>query len=113
MGVKKRLAHRIVRMYHGGDLADRAQADFETQFQKGGVPSDLPIWRAAAAGPMGIKDLLVASGLAASGSAAWRAVDQGAVSADGEKITDRAHRHPMDRPFVLRLGRKMIRVEPA
>lgn len=113
MKVKKQLGHRIVRMYHGSELADRAQADFETQFQKGGVPSDLPTWRSPQSGPVGIKDLLVASGLAASGSAAWRAVDQGAVSVDGEKVTDRAHRHPMDRPFVLRLGRRMVRVEPA
>ena len=62
--------------------------------------------------PLGIKDLLVKSGLAKSGSDAWRAVDQGAVSIDGMKIVERMHRQPLTSIFVLRLGKKMIRVVP-
>jgi tyrosyl-tRNA synthetase len=61
---------------------------------------------------LGIKDLLVKSGLAKSGSEAWRAVDQGAVSIDQTRVTDRNHRQPLTTPFVLRLGRKMVRIEP-
>jgi len=112
MHVKKQLAHTIVRMYHGLEAAERAQRDFETQFQHRGTPEDLPVWHATSRDAMGIKDLLVGTALATSGSAAWRAVDQGAVSIDGAKITDRAHRQPVDQSFVLRLGRKMVRVEP-
>ena len=112
MLVKKRLAARLVTLYHAAPAAERAQRDFETQFSRREIPEDLPVWIADAPGVIGIKDLLVRSGLAKSGSEAWRAVDQGAVSIDRTRITDRHHRQALGAPFVLRLGRKMIRVEP-
>jgi tyrosyl-tRNA synthetase len=112
MAVKKRLGHRLVRMYHGSDNADAAQRDFETQFTRGEAPASLPEWTPEAAADLGIKDLLVKTGLAKSGSEAWRAVDQGAVSIDGVKVADRSHRQPLGDVFVLRLGRKMVRVLP-
>ena len=111
MEIKQRLAARIVRMYHGEEAAARAARDFDAQFRRRDVPEDLAVHRVAA-GEIGIKDLLVATGLAASGSAAWRAVDQGAVSIDGARITDRRHVQKVAAPIVVRLGRKMVRVEP-
>ena len=113
MSIKKRLAARIVTMYHGAEAAVRAQGDFEAQFSRREIPQDLPVWTADSAGAMGIKDLLVRAGLARSGSEAWRAVDQGAVSIDQVKVSDRNHRQELGQPFVLRLGRRMIRVQPA
>jgi tyrosyl-tRNA synthetase len=112
MTVKKRLGHRLVRMYHGADAAQRAEHDFEAQFSRRQAPDTLPSWSPASGEELGIKDLLVKSGLAKSGSEAWRAVDQGAVSIDGVKVRDRDYRHPVTGSFVLRLGRKMVRVEP-
>ena len=113
MTVKKRLGRRLVRMYHGEEAAGQAERDFETQFSRHGTPESLPTWSPADAGELGIKELLVRTGLAKSGSDAWRAVDQGAVSVDGTKIVDRHHRQSVNSPFVLRLGRKMVRVTPA
>jgi len=113
MTVKKRLGLRLVRMYHGEEQAEQAQRDFETQFSRKKAPESLPTWSPADHGDLGIKDLLVGSGLAKSGGEAWRAVDQGAVSVDGTRITDRHHRQSVAVPFVLRLGRKMVRVTPA
>jgi tyrosyl-tRNA synthetase len=112
MSVKTRLAGRIVTMYHGAEAARRAQDNFEAQFGRREIPADLPVWTANSADEMGIKDLLVRSGLAKSGSEAWRAVDQGAVSIDQTRVNDRNHRQSLSTPFVLRLGRRMIRVEP-
>jgi tyrosyl-tRNA synthetase len=112
MTVKKRLGHRLVLMYQGVVAAERAQRDFEAQFSRGEAPESLPSWTPEGSEDLGIKDLLVRSGLARSGSDAWRAVDQGAVSIDGTKIVDRNHRQLLSGPFVLRLGRKMVRVLP-
>jgi tyrosyl-tRNA synthetase len=112
MTLKKRLAHRLVALYHGAGAADRAQANFERQFSLREAPADLPEWRAESSNPMGIKDLLVKTGLAVSGSDAWRAVDQGAVAVDGARVTDRTYQHRPDRPVVLRRGRRMVRVLP-
>jgi tyrosyl-tRNA synthetase len=114
MALKKDLARRIVAMYHGADAADRAQRAFEEQFQRRVVPADLPEWRPdTGIAEMGIKDLLVRTGLARSGSEAWRKVDEGAVSIDQIRITDRGHRQSLERPFVLQLGRRMVRVVTA
>jgi len=113
MTIKKRLGARLVRMYHGEAAATQAEKDFETQFSRREAPESLPTWSPEKSGELGIKDLLVGSGLAKSGSEAWRAVDQGAVSVDGAKILDRQHRQPVGSPFVLRMGRKMVRVVPA
>jgi tyrosyl-tRNA synthetase len=113
MTVKKQLAQRLVRMYHGAEAADQAQRDFEAQFSRGEAPESLPTWAPEGQTEMGIKDLLVQSGLAKTGSDAWRGVDQGAVSIDGEKVRNRQHRQPLSQSFVLRFGRRMVRVLPA
>jgi len=110
MEIKQKLATRIVRMYHGEAAAERAARDFDAQFRRRDVPQDLAVC-VVPAGEIGIKDLLVQAGLAASGSAAWRAVDQGAVSIDGVRITNRHHLQRLAGPIVVRLGRKMVRVE--
>ena len=110
MEIKQKLATRIVRMYHGEAAAERAARDFDAQFRRRDVPQDLAVC-VVPAGEIGIKDLLVQAGLAASGSAAWRAVDQGAVSIDGVRITNRHHVQRLAVPIVVRLGRKMVRVE--
>jgi len=99
MTVKKRLGLRIVTLCHGKEAAEQARRDFETQFSRREAPDSLPTWTPAVKGEVGIKDLLVLSGLAASGSAAWRAVEQGAVSIDGVRITDRGYRHNLAGPF--------------
>ena len=98
-------------MYHGEEAAARAARDFDAQFRRRDVPEDLAV-HVIPAGEIGIKDLLVVTGLAASGSAAWRAVDQGAVSIDGTRIRERSHVQRIAAPIVVRLGRKMVRVEP-
>ncbi len=115
MTLKKRLAHRLVAMYHDPKTADRAQAGFERQFSRREVPEDIPDWRPRPGQlkSFGIKDFLVATGLAPSGSAAWRAVDQGAVSVDGAKVTDRNLKLDPRATFVLRVGRRLVRVRPA
>ena len=92
--LKKRLAHRIVRMYHGeAAAADGAQHDFEAQFSRRETPEHLeefgPAELAKALGHApnaGIVEVLVASGIAASKSAARRLVEQRAVSVDGERV---------------------------
>jgi tyrosyl-tRNA synthetase len=119
MSVKKRLAHRIARIYHGAAAADGAQRDFEAQFSRRETPEHLeefgPAELAKALGhapTAGIVEVLVASGIAASKSAARRLVEQHAVSVDGEKVG--ALDLPIDpgKSFVVRAGRQMKRFRP-
>jgi tyrosyl-tRNA synthetase len=120
MLVKKRLGERIVAMYHGGDAATRARADFEAQFSRREVPEHLDVFtlqvrRAIAKGelqPFTIIDLAVASGIPSSRSAARRLVEQGAVDLDGKPVRALDLKVDPDQEHLIRIGRKMMRYLP-
>jgi tyrosyl-tRNA synthetase len=64
------------------------------------------------AGPHKLPPLLVRAGLAASNSEGTRKIKDGAVSVDGEKVTDFQKCLTLDKPVVLKLGRKYARLVP-
>ena len=116
MDIKKDMAHTIVRMYHGEEAAAGAQSDFEAQFSRRETPEHLeefgPAELAKAIGhapAAGIVEVLVASGIAASKSAARRLVEQRAVSVDGVRVSGLDFPVDTGRSFVLRAGRQMRR----
>ncbi len=113
MVIKKRLGRQLVRQYHGAAQAEQAQADFETQFSKRGVPEDIPEVTISAT-ELPLLTLLVQTGLAKSGSDARRAVsNERSVEVDGVRIEDPMHLAQLRIPIVLRRGRRMVRVVPS
>ncbi|MEF3303945.1 tyrosine--tRNA ligase [Paenibacillus sp. GYB003] len=89
---KMRLAHTLVRLYHGEEAAEAAQQRFVTVFQQRALPDEieealLPAAEAAG-GPVRLVQLLVRLGLQQSGSEARRSVAQGAVKLNENKVTD-------------------------
>jgi tyrosyl-tRNA synthetase len=119
MDAKKRLAWEIVRMFHGEAAADRARDDFERQFQQRGLPSEVPAVtleralgdKADEQGQIGILDLLVNTGLAPNRKQAQRLVEQGGVSIDGERVTDREARVAPAEGMLLKVGRGYVKIE--
>lgn len=119
MDAKKRLAWEIVRMFHGDEAADRAREDFERQFQQRGLPSEIPAVslerargdKADEQGQVGILDLLVNTGLAPNRKQAQRLVEQGGVSIDGERVTDREARVAPIEGMLLKVGRGFVQIE--
>jgi tyrosyl-tRNA synthetase len=88
MTLKKQLAHRIVRMYHDPDAADSAQLQFEKQFSRRELPSEMPVVRVES-GTFRARDLLMRAFPGEyTGSKAGALFKQGAVYLDGERITD-------------------------
>ena len=87
---KEILACELTKLVHGEDEANKAQTAAKNLFVAGG--SDAPESEITADdltdGGVDILSLLVKAELAVSRSDARRAVEQGGVSADGEKITD-------------------------
>jgi tyrosyl-tRNA synthetase len=119
MSVKKRLAQRIVRIYHGADASNGAREHFETQFSRREVPDDLDEFgreaianAAGHVGNPGIVEVIVGAGLAVSKSAARRLIQQNAVSLDGQKVMGIEAAVDLGSEFVLRVGRKMKRYRP-
>lgn len=87
--IKVRFAQEIVARFHSQAAAEEALNDFNLR-SKGGIPEDVPeISLALEGGSIGIAQLLKQAGLVASTSEAFRAIEQGGVRLDGEKISDK------------------------
>ena len=90
MEAKKQLASLIVSRFHGKDAGIAARAGFENQFAKKETPDDIPEKSITAEdGKLWIVKALSKGGLTASNGEAMRMIKQGAVSIDGEKVTDK------------------------
>jgi tyrosyl-tRNA synthetase len=90
-GAKRRMAREVVTLYHGADQARAAEQRFDALFKHNEVPSDVPDYVLPAGDPVHLPAVLVASGIAASSSAARRDIDNGAVRIDGESVSARAY----------------------
>jgi len=118
MTSKKELAHRIVRMYQGQKSADFAQEEFEKQFSRRELPSDMPTI-ALPPGAFRARDLVMrAFPNQYTGSSAGNLFKQGAVYISGERVTDvskeiRVGRDPGSLgEVIIKVGRKVARVVP-
>jgi len=109
---KLRLAREIVAQFHTPQAAWSAQAEFQRVFSAGEQPENVPEHVLDFTGdPMtvDIVDLLVDSGLAPSRSEARRLVTQGAVEADGARVT--GLRWPLRPGTVIKAGKhRFLRV---
>ena len=115
---KKALAHRIVRMYHGDSAADFAQEEFEKQFSRRELPSELPTIEVPP-GAFRARDLMMrAFPNQYTGSSAGNLFKQGAVYISGERVTDVTKEIKIGRDpgslgeVVIKVGRKVARVVP-
>jgi len=90
MEAKKQLAARIVARFHGDDAGKAARDGFEKQFAKKEVPDDIPEATIAVEdGSLWLVKALSEAGLTQSNGEGMRLVKQGAVSVDGEKVSDK------------------------
>ncbi len=88
---KEILAFELTKLVHGEEEAARAQESAKALFRSGNA-AEMPTVELTAEdlsdGSIGILNLLTKSGMVPSNSEARRAVQQGGVSVDGEKISD-------------------------
>ena len=106
--VKQRLARELVARFHGPEAAERAEANFERVFRDHRLPDDIPEKRIEVEGDaVWLPRLLVAAGLVKGTGEGRRMIQQGAVSIDGERITDVEHEVPADRgELLLKVGKR-------
>ena len=104
---KVMLAQELVARFHDQAAAEAALADFEARFQKNAIPDDLPeITVISEGGQIAIARLLKEAGLVASTSEALRMIDQGAVKADGERVSDKALQLATGSCIVFQVGKR-------
>ena len=108
--VKMKLAHTIVRLYHGEEAANFGQEEFVRVFQKHAMPTDIPEYIVAfTEEPVFVPQLLSDAGLTASNGEARRSIKAGAFKIDGEKCNE--EHIVLKDGMVLQVGkRKFIKI---
>lgn len=116
---KFQLAKDVLAFYHGRDIAEKCQQDWERQFRDKQDPSEIDevmLQRSAlfpeGGNRIGVLKLLVATGLAKSNSEARNKVTEGAVNfgPDRTKVADFKTELEVADGLILRLGKRIIRV---
>ena len=92
MDAKKGLAREIVAQFHGPVEAAAAEERWVRRFSERKVDDAPEVPVDATAGEVPLSRLLVERGMAASRKEAERLMAQGAVSLDGQKVSDAQHR---------------------
>lgn len=113
---KEILAYELTNLVHGEEEAQKAQEGARALFSKGNaanMPTSQLEEEDLTDGSIDIITLLQKSGLVPSRSEGRRAVEQGGVSVDGEKITDIKHLVPGEslrgEGIVVKRGKKNFR----
>ena len=108
--VKMKLAHTIVRLYHGEEAANFGQEEFVRVFQKHAMPTDIPEYKVAITDEaVFVPQLLSDAGLTASNGEARRSIKAGAFKIDGEKCNE--EHVVLKDGMVLQVGkRKFIKI---
>jgi tyrosyl-tRNA synthetase len=121
MEIKKRLGELLVDMYHSPGEGKAAREEFERVFSRRELPDEMP-----ALGPNELRQLeldpkaiylvrlIAGAGLAKSNGEARKLIESGAVSLNGEKITDSSFEFALETDVVLKVGkRRFLKLTPA
>ncbi|HOK65616.1 MAG TPA: tyrosine--tRNA ligase [Anaerohalosphaeraceae bacterium] len=99
------LGKLIVQQFYGEQAAEQAAEEFEKVFAQSQLPDEMPEVAVSAA-PITAAKLLLQCGLAASGGEAKRAVLQGGVRINNEKITDPNQEITPHSGMVVQVGKR-------
>ncbi len=111
--VKAELAETLVDMYHPAGSGKVAREEFDRMFRKGDLPDDMPEMKQDQLAAHDLNPdsiylvrLLSAAGLVKSNGEARKLIKAGAVSIDGEKVTDVDHEFPLNAEKVIKVGKR-------
>lgn len=115
---KKRLGWEIVKLYHGEEAANQAQADFERQFEQRALPAQIPEVPLARAlgekanerGEVGILDLLANTGMAPSRKHAQRNIEQKGVRVNDQLVEGRDRLIKPEPGMIIKVGRSFVKI---
>ncbi|MDE5879220.1 MAG: tyrosine--tRNA ligase, partial [Desulfovibrio sp.] len=102
---KEGLAAEMVARYHGEDAARAARQSFNAVFAGRSFPEDAPEYACAAGEESAPAAFLEAAGLVKSRAEAKRLVKEGALSIDGDRVSD-AGAPLAAGSYEVRLGKK-------
>ncbi len=109
MELKKKLAYEITLQIHTREKAKKAQEYFENVFQKKDLEGDIEEIKIEEK-EINILNLIHQTKLSESKSMAKRLVQQFAVSIDGEKVKEIDFVVKLDKPIILKVGKKISKI---
>ncbi|MGV0975326.1 MAG: tyrosine--tRNA ligase [Azonexus sp.] len=104
--VKVLLGQELVARFHSRGAAENALVEFEARFRQGVLPDDMPELTLQADGAASLVQVLKQAGLTASTSEALRMIEQGAVRANGDKVSDKSATIAVGETVVLQVGKR-------
>ena len=107
--VKVELAAELVERFHGKDWARQAIENFEARFKRGQLPEDLEEQQIVCeGGEVGLSGLLKSLALTASTSESNRAIQQGGVKINGERVEDQRLKLKSGETYILQVGKRKV-----
>jgi tyrosyl-tRNA synthetase len=107
MKAKQMLGTELVARYHNEALAGASAEEWSRVYSQRQIPTEMPEHALSLASDQtALVGLLREAGVVASGGEAKRLIKQGAVSIDGERVTDPAFRFAESGSFVVKAGKK-------
>lgn len=105
MDAKKQLAFEIVNRYYGVEIAKNAKDYFEQLFSKREIPEDLQ--EVTYDSMTKLIEIITSLNFSSSNSEARRLANQGAVTLNGEKVTDLNNTLEIGE-YILKVGKRKI-----
>jgi tyrosyl-tRNA synthetase len=103
---KVRLAKEIVARYHSVEASVQAAQEFDNVFKNKNIPDEIPEARTWGGEARWICKVLTEHSLTESTSAARRLIQQGAVSVNGQKVSDKDLQLEGNQEHLIKVGKK-------
>jgi tyrosyl-tRNA synthetase len=107
MEAKKQLGREMVSRYHGAPAAAQAEENFVRRFRDNQTPDNMPdVVLAADEGNALLCKVLAQSDLVKSNSEGRRAIQQGGVKVNGEKVSDENLEIACSGEYIIQVGKR-------
>jgi tyrosyl-tRNA synthetase len=107
MAAKKRLGREIVSRFHGAGAGDVAEENFVKRFKENEIPEDMPqVNFTLSEGAVLLVRGITEAGLTKSNGEGRRAIDQGGVKLNGEKVSDTNLELAAVGEYIVQIGKR-------
>jgi len=107
MEAKKQLGREMVARYHGAPAAEQAEENFVRRFRDNQTPDDMPeVVLSADEGKALLFKVLAQAELVKSNSEGRRALQQGGVKVNGEKVSDENLEITCSGEYIIQVGKR-------
>jgi tyrosyl-tRNA synthetase len=104
VSLKRRLGRELVRIYHDLESAENAEKEFDEIFRSKGIPDNIP--EVEVSEDIVLIDLLIQESMTRSKGEGRKLIRGGAISIDGEKISDEMFTLTSESSCVLKVGKR-------